>query len=94
MVAFNHQRVVFRHMIELSNCECVFCSAEEVVSGKTRLYLIFKDLGKIYTRNGLNETWDQIEEESELMHIKEGFIQAVTERKIPCFLTSLNTAGV
>ena len=94
MVTFNHQKVVFRHMIELSNCECIFCSAEEVVSGKTRLYLIFKNQGKIYTRNGLKETWDQIEDQEELENIKEGFLQAITDRKIPCFMTSMNTAGV
>ena len=94
MVTFNHQKIVFRHMIELSNCECIFCSAEEVISGKTRLYLIFRSQGKIYTRNGLQGTWDQIEDIEELQNIKDGFIKAVSERKIPCFMTSMNTATI
>ena len=92
MVAFNHQRIVFRHMIELSHCECLFCSAEEVISGRTRLYLIFRKPGKIYTRNGMQETWDLVEDQEELQFIRDGFVQALSDRKIPCFMTTTANA--
>ena len=88
MVNFNSQKIVFRHMIELTNCECVFCAAEEVLTGKTRIYLIFKERGRIYTRNGLRGTWDELRDEEEYNNVLEGFITALQERRIPCFSSS------
>ena len=88
MVSFNHQRIVFQHMIELVHCGCIFCSAEEVISGKNRLYLIFKQQGRIYTRNGLKGTWDEVLDSDELNNVRGSFSEAIEERKIPCFMTS------
>ena len=88
MVAFNHQRIVFQHMIELVHCGCVFGCAEEVVSGRNRLYLIFKQQGRIYARNGLKGTWDEIIDAEELEVVRGSFTEALEERRIPCFMTS------
>ena len=88
MVTFNHQRIVFQHMIELVHCGCVFCSAEEVISGRNRLYLIFKQQGRVYSRNGLKGTWDEVIDSEELETVRDSFTEAVEERKIPCFVTS------
>jgi len=77
--------IVFQHFIDLPRCECVFCSAKEMKSGRTRLFLVFNDQQRIYIRNAINDTWDELKDELEYDHVHTRFNLAVTERKIPCF---------
>lgn len=80
--------IVFQHLIDLPNSNCVFCSAKEEKTGKTRLFLIFNEKRRIYIRNGLKETWDELTDEAAYNRIKDGFNNIIVERKIPCFSSS------
>lgn len=82
--------VVFQHMIDLPQCDCVFCSAREESTGRTRLYLVFQDRTRIYVRNGVKDMWDELEDEQEYRHIRSRFDNAVLERKIPCFSAGIS----
>ena len=84
------QNIVFKHMIELTSCGCVFCYTQEEDSGRTRLFLIFKDKGRVYSRNGLRGTWEEIQTADETASILDVYEKAVTEQKIPCFATTVN----
>jgi hypothetical protein len=77
--------LVFKHLIELESCECVFCSAMDADSGRTKIYLVFKELERIYMRNARRGTWDELKDEEECQTVRCGFEKAVMERKIPCF---------
>jgi len=77
--------VVFQHLIDMPNCDCVFCSTKETTTGKTRLYLVFNERQRIYVRNGVKDMWDELEDEQEYNHVKTRFNNAISERKIPCF---------
>jgi hypothetical protein len=77
-------------MIELTSCGCVFCYTQEESSGRTRLFLIFKDKGRVYSRNGLRGTWEELRNSEESLSIFEAFERAVSEQKIPCFATTVN----
>ena len=90
MLGTNRQSYVFRHMIELTSSGCVFCHAQEENSGKARLFLIFKDKGKVYSRNGLRGIWEEIHSEDESLAVLEGFAKAIAERNVPCFSTVSN----
>ena len=82
------QRLVFRHMVELPHCECVFCSTEEEHTGRTHLFLIFRERRKVYMRHSIKGNWEEISNPEERALVWEGFEQAVLERKIPSFVAS------
>jgi hypothetical protein len=86
----NPQTIIFKHMIELTSCGCVFCYTQEEASGRTRLFLVFKDKGRVYSRNGLRGTWEEIRNAEESQSLFEAYERAVAERKIPCFATAVN----
>jgi hypothetical protein len=90
MPIINPQGIIFKHMIELTSCGCVFCYTQEESSGRTRLFLVFKDKGRVYSRNGLRGTWDEIRPSHESQLIFEAYERAVAEQKIPCFATTVN----
>jgi hypothetical protein len=75
--------LIFRHMVEFPTFDCVFCSTEIEASGKTRLYLIFNDRKKVYLRNGLRETWDEVINDSESVAVREGYHSAIENQSIP-----------
>ena len=77
--------IVFQHLIDLPNCDCVFCSTLETSSGRTRLFLIFNECRRIYVRNAIKETWDEIKDQTEYEIIRSGFERVVESRNIPCF---------
>ena len=89
MPMLSPSNIIFKHMIELKSCGCVFCYTQEESSGRTRLFLIFKDKGRVYSRNGLRSTWEEMHSSEETAKILEAYEKAITEQKIPCFATSV-----
>jgi phosphoribulokinase len=88
MITCTRPKLVFKHMVELPHCECVFCSTQEEGTGRSRIYLIFKEKCKVYARNGIRGNWEEVTDAGDHDHIWEGFEQAVTERKVPSFVAS------
>ena len=76
---------VFQHLVEFSNFNCVFCSTKEKQSGKARLFLIFKDKGRVYMRNGIKGTWEKVTDPKVQLDVQESFKKVIKERKIPAF---------
>ncbi|NND53063.1 MAG: hypothetical protein HKN54_11745 [Flavobacteriaceae bacterium] len=85
MEQFNAVNIVFQHLIDLPNCDCVFCSTVDNSTGRTKLFLVFNERRRIYIRNGAKDTWDEIKDENQYECIKDRFNQAILEQKIPCF---------
>ena len=77
--------IAFQHLIDLPNCDCVFCSTLERSSGRTKLFLVFKERRRIYIRNGKNDTWDELRDEHIYECFRQQFNTVIVERKIPCF---------
>lgn len=77
--------IVFQHLIDLPNCDCVFCSTVETSTGRTKLFLIFSERKRIYVRNGMKDTWDELKDAVQYDCLKELFERAVSEQKVPCF---------
>ena len=95
MTTLIHSRLIFKHMVELPHCECVFCSTQEESTGRTKIYLIFKGNHKVYQRNGIKGNWEEIIDGEYRQNVLEGFQLAVLERKIPSFVaTSANFEGI
>jgi len=79
------QGIVFEHLVELPNCDCVFCSTRDPQSHRVKLFLIFNEQRRIYVRNGSRQTWDELKDGKEYEYVRNGFNQAIIDRKIPCF---------
>lgn len=88
MITCAHPKLIFKHMVELPHCECVFCSAEEEQTHRARIYLVFKERHKVYQRNGIKGNWEEVTDREEHARVWDGFEQAVTERKIPSFVAA------
>lgn len=80
------QELVFKHLIEVVDSQCVFCSTLEKSTGRTKLFLVFQNKSKIYRHNGLNRTWNSLDEE-ETASIRRQFDCALQERRVPCYTT-------
>jgi len=81
--------IIFQHLIDLPNCDCVFCAACESKSGKTRLFLVFNEQRRIYIRNGIKDTWDELKDEHDYDQIRQRFNRAIAERDVPCFTAAI-----
>ena len=57
------QDVSFTHMVDVPKSRCIVGTAREKSTGKTRLFLIFNHEGRIYARNGLKGTWEELSRE-------------------------------
>ncbi|MBF0387782.1 MAG: hypothetical protein HQL20_08005 [Candidatus Omnitrophica bacterium] len=88
MMTMIQSRLVFKHMVELPHCECVFCSTQEEFTGRTRIFLLFKERRKVYQRNGTRGNWEEVLDEQDRQNVWEGFELAVMERKIPSFVAA------
>ncbi len=73
MVLINTQTVYstlsFKYFMEIPRCDCVFGSAREE-NGKTHLFLVFNERGRIYKRKGLTGTWAKITSPAEYSQIR------------------------
>ena len=83
--------LVFNHLIELPYVGCIFCSTREPETGKVRLFLIFRERRRVYIRNGIKETWEELTDQRLYDFVMQTFNKVILERKVPCFtaLTSL-----
>ncbi len=94
MITCTRPKLIFKHMVELPHCECVFCSTQEEETRRTRIYLVFKEKRKVYARNGTQGNWEEVTDAVDREHVWEGFEQAVMERKIPSFVASGNDLAI
>lgn len=85
MEPFDADAVVFHHLIDLPNSDCVFCSTVDTSTGRTRLFLIFHERNRIYVRNGVRDTWDELRDAGQYRSISRRYSRAVQEKNIPCF---------
>ena len=57
-------KIQFKHFVEVPSADCVIGTAHDD-SKKIKIFLIVNGSGPIYKRNGLNNTWDQLDINSE-----------------------------
>lgn len=84
MLSQHMSRLIFKHLVDIPNSGCVFCSTEEESTGRKKLYLIFNGTGSIYWRNGLKGTWTEVSDQVEYSLVRSGF-NCAEVNKIPRF---------
>ncbi len=83
-----YQQLRFRYFVEVPRCDCVFGSARET-SGKAHLFLIFKGQDRIYKRNGLNRTWEELSGPAEHNEIRRVLASAIGDKSIPRYASEI-----
>jgi len=82
--------IVFQHLVDLPSCDSVFCSTRERKSGRVRLFLISNEQKRIYIRNGVKDTWDELKNEQDYDEIRRRFNSVIIEREIPCYTSAIS----
>lgn len=77
--------VVFHHLVEFARVNCLFCSAREKETGKAKLFLMFQDPNRVYVRNALKDTWEEVTNKEQSRTLQDGLQKAVKEKKVPSF---------
>lgn len=80
------EELVFKHLVEVVDSQCVFCSTFEKSTGRTKLFLVFRKDERIYRHNGLKRIWNSLDEE-ETACVRRQFDCALKERSVPCYTT-------
>ena len=84
MVTYNTEKgFTFNHFVEFTGDGCLFGAGREQESGKTRLYLIFNHLGRIYTRH--QDTWQPLGEAEERTVRQSA--ETAKQSGVPCYST-------
>ncbi len=91
MVCINtnqYNNIRFTHFVEVPRSKCTIGTAREDGSRRVHVFLIFKGEGRIYSRNGLNDTWTELRG-WDFTHVGNLVIQAENEH-VPCYTTYNN----
>ena len=82
-----YSNISFRYIIEIPKSSCLFGSARDKETGKSHLFLVFKD-GRTYSRNGLRGTWDEIQSNTADHDRIRGLLShAQANNLVPCYST-------
>ena len=75
MVKSQTTELSFKHLVDAPRAGCLFGSARDA-KGKIRLFLISHQKGRIYSRNGIKGTWEELGDQDQ------GVVQSVLERAL------------
>ena len=56
----NYTKLQFKHFVDVPSSECLIGTAQDD-NKRVKLFLIVNDNGPIYTRNGINNTWEKLD---------------------------------
>ncbi len=87
MVCINtyYSKIQFKHFVEVPSSDCVIGTAHDE-GKKLKLFLIVNGSGPIYKRNGLNSTWDEIDNEHREA-VRKLVREALNDNRIPRYST-------
>ncbi len=81
----------FQHLIDYPNCDCVYCSTRDKSTGRARLFLVFNERRRIYVRNGVKNSWEELTDEGSYNTVRVRFNEAVVNDRIPYLTTMSDT---
>ncbi len=84
-----YDSLVFQHLVDMPNSDCVFCSTLDQETGDLMLFVIFHHKNRIYQRNNVQDAWDELTGEHETRCIREKLEYALRERKVPCYTMNI-----
>ncbi len=85
MESRKYRELVLQHFIQLESSHCTFCSALEKNTRRLCLFLFFDSPERIYQRNGLKDTWEEVVDDEESQFLRRKFDSALEDDAIPRF---------
>jgi hypothetical protein len=83
-----HSTLKFTHFVNVPGSHTIIGTAREFVTRRTKVYLYSQLEGRIYRRNGLSGTWEEIFENRE--ELVELVNESLNDNSIPRFNFSTN----
>ena len=77
-----YRNLKFRYLMDVPRADCIFGSAR-AEDGKSYLFLVFNDKGRIYKRSGLNGAWKQVTNSAEYSEIRHIFRDIIQYERVP-----------
>lgn len=83
-----YSNLELKYLLNVTRSGCVFCSAKDRRTGKTHLFLVFHQRDRIYVRNGLRGTWDEVKNRPDYDRIRQLFEDALANNQVPTYSTN------
>lgn len=87
MVVINTQpNIRVTHFVQIPQSQCFIASCRETTTNKIRLYLLTNSMEHVYSKNGLNDTWNRLTGISQHL-VRRVVQQALESGQIPKYST-------
>ena len=83
-----YSNLQLKYLLNVPRSGCVFCSARDRKTGKAHLFLVFHQRDRIYVRNGLRGTWDEVKSRADYEQIRSVFEAALENDRVPTYSTN------
>lgn len=89
----NYDSIEIQHFIYVPTSNCVIVTAKDKERNRLKVYLILTGESRTYQRNGINQTWDELDAFSG-SRIQELVCAAFSNRSIPRYSTPVGVGAL
>lgn len=80
--------IEIKHFVYVPTSNCVIVTAKDKGRNRIKVYLVLTGENRTYLRNGINQTWDEMDDLN-AGRIQELVCAAFSDRRIPRYSTSV-----
>lgn len=84
----NYDSIEIQHFIYVPTSNCVIVTAKDKERNRLKVYLVLTGESRTYQRNGINQTWDELDSLSG-ERIQQLVCEAFTDKRIPRYNTAV-----
>ncbi len=85
----NSENIKITHFVYVPTSNCIIVTARDKETNRTKVYLLFTSENRTYKRNGINQTWDEMDSLSG-NRFRKLVCEAFSNRNIPRYKTNLS----
>ncbi len=76
------------HFVYVPTSNCVIVTARDTERNRAKVYLVFTGENRAYQRNGINQTWDELDSFSG-DRIQQLVCEAFSDKRVPRYCTAV-----
>lgn len=80
--------IEIKHFVYIPTCNCVIVTAKDKERNRLKVYLVLTGENRAYQRNGINQTWDELDSFSG-GRIQQLVCEAFSDKRVPRYCTSV-----
>lgn len=85
----NYNSIEIKHFVYVPTSHCIIVTAKDKERNRIKVYLVLTGENRAYQRNGINQTWDELDSFSG-GRIQKLVCGAFSDKRIPRYKTSLS----